>query len=148
MHSWLSSASSNFFLSLQGVQQPCEDPLVDSSSNHRTQRVLFSCACMHTESNALLVEYLLTEHSLVLHSSVHLLALAQCPPSRALRIVSDFGSSLNSQQISSQCTTMHMLNAHLAELHRTPQSFCLQLCLSYIALPPSYSTTLRSSLNC
>jgi hypothetical protein len=50
MPSWLSSASSNLLLSLQGVQQPCEDPSVDSSLNYRTQRVLFSCACLHTYS--------------------------------------------------------------------------------------------------
>jgi hypothetical protein len=52
--------------------------------NSRTQRVLFSCACLHTDSNAHLAKYLLTEHSTVL-SSVH---------------------------------SLHLLNAHLAELHR------------------------------
>jgi hypothetical protein len=68
MPSWLSFYSSNLLLSLQGVQQPCEDPSVDSSFNYRTQRVLFSCACLHTNSNALLAEYLLPEHSTVLSS--------------------------------------------------------------------------------
>jgi hypothetical protein len=48
--------SSNLLLSLQGVQQPCEDPLVDSSFNYRTQRVLFS--------------------------SVPVCTISQCPPGR------------------------------------------------------------------
>jgi hypothetical protein len=46
-------------------------------------------------------------------------APSQCPPGRALRIFSDYCFFLNSQQSSSRCTTMHMLNAHLAELHIT-----------------------------
>jgi hypothetical protein len=36
-----------------------------------------------------------------------------------------------------------LLNAHLAELYRTPQSFCLQLCLAYIALPPEVFNNLQ-----
>jgi hypothetical protein len=39
--------SSNLLLSVQGVQQPCEDPSVDSSSNYRTQRVLSLCLSAH-----------------------------------------------------------------------------------------------------
>jgi hypothetical protein len=57
-----------------------------------------------------------------------LYAPAQCPSGRALRILSDSVSSVNSQQSSSFVHSLHWLNAHLAELHRTPQSFCLQLC--------------------
>jgi hypothetical protein len=69
MPSWLSFCSSNLLLSPQGVQQPCEDPSVDSSSNHRTQRVLFflclSAHCLY----ALLAEYLpSTERSAVMSS--------------------------------------------------------------------------------
>jgi hypothetical protein len=46
-------------------------------------------------------------------------ALAQCPPGRALRILSDsVFSFLNSQQSSSLNAPVHMLNAHLAELYR------------------------------
>jgi hypothetical protein len=77
--------SSNLLLSLQGVQQPCEDPSVDSSSKFQNSKSsLLFCACLHTDSNALLAEYLFTEHPTVL-SSVH---------------------------------SLHLLNAHLAELHR------------------------------
>jgi hypothetical protein len=69
MPSWLSFCSSNLLLSLQGVQQPCEDPSVDSSSNYRTQRVLFSSLCLSAHySNAHLAEYLLPERSTVLSS--------------------------------------------------------------------------------
>jgi hypothetical protein len=50
--------------------------------------------------------------------SVHL-ALARCPPGRALRILND---SVSSSELSTEfflkCTLAHMLNAHLAELHR------------------------------
>jgi hypothetical protein len=52
--------SSNLLLSAQGVQQPCEDPSVDSSSISRTQRV----------------------------PPVHF-GITQCPPGRVSRILSD-----------------------------------------------------------
>jgi hypothetical protein len=67
-------------------------------------------------------------------------APTQCPPGRALRILSD-SSSLELTTEFYLCALLAMLNAHLAELHRTPQSFCLQLCSSYTALPPRCSTT-------
>jgi hypothetical protein len=63
MPSWHSFAQENFLLRLQGVQQPCEDPSLDSSSSSRTQRVLSSCALWHL-LNALLAECL--ESSVIL----------------------------------------------------------------------------------
>jgi hypothetical protein len=146
MPSWLSFCSSNLLLSLQGVQQPCEDPSVDSSFKFRTQRVLFSSVPVCTLLNAHLAEYLLQNFQQFcppVHS-MHLLNahLAELSESSVILFL------LNSQQSSSSVHSLHLLNAHLAELHRTPQSFCLQLCLSYTALPPRYSTTLRSSLSC
>jgi hypothetical protein len=38
--------------------------------------------------------------------------------------------------------SLHLLNAHLAELYRTPQRFCLQLCFS-TALPPEVFNNLK-----
>jgi hypothetical protein len=73
-----------------------------------------------------------------------LLAPAQCPPGRASQNSSKLLSELTTEFLL-QCTTMPMLNAHWAEPYRTPKRFCLQLCLSYTALPPRYLTTLRSS---
>jgi hypothetical protein len=60
--------------------------------------------------------------------SMHHYAYAQCPLGRALRILSDSDFNLNSQQSSSPVHSLHWLDALLAELHRTPQRFCLQLC--------------------
>jgi hypothetical protein len=79
----------------QGVQKPCENPSVDSSLNYRTQRVLFFfCACLHTDSIPSRQSFfsLPTERSTVMSSLVHL-APTRCPPGRALRILSDSGSS-------------------------------------------------------
>jgi hypothetical protein len=113
--------SSNLLLSSQGVQQPYEDPSVDSSSNYRTQRVLFLCLsalCL----NALLAEY---QESLVILASYELttkfflcalLAIAQCPLGRA---------SQNSLEI------------------------FLQLCSSHIVFPPEVFSNLKGlPLNC
>jgi hypothetical protein len=108
--SWLSSCSSNLLLSLQGVQQPCEDPSVDSSSKFQNSKSSLLLLCLSAQYlNAHQAEYLFTERSTVL-SSVHSLLL---------------------------------LNAHLAEFHRTPQRFCLQLCFSYTAFPPEVFNNLK-----
>jgi predicted permease len=40
------------------------------------------------------------------------------------------------------CALLALLNAHLAELYRTPQRFCLQLCFS-TALPPEVFNNLK-----
>jgi hypothetical protein len=109
--------SSNLLLSLQGVQQPCEDPSLDSSSNPELKE-FFLCALWHL-LNALLAECL--ESSVIL-TSVELTteflpnathAFTQCPPGRALQN--------SSELLSSHCV------------------------LSHTVLPPRYSTTLRSS---
>jgi hypothetical protein len=90
--------SSNLLLSLQGVQQPCEDPSVDSSLNSRTQRVLFSCACLHMSQcppgRVSFHRTMPTSRNSSVRTLCALLAPAQCPLGRALRILSDSGSSL------------------------------------------------------
>jgi hypothetical protein len=58
-----------------------------------------------------------------------LCALAQCPPEELHRIPQSFYLMLNSKS-SSSVHSLHWLNTHLTELHRTPQRFCLQLCFS------------------
>jgi hypothetical protein len=148
MPSWLSFCSSNLLLSLQGVQQPCEDPSVDSSFKFRTQRVLFSSVPVCTLSQCppgRVSSHRTFNSSVLFCAPMHLLNahLAELSESSVILFLLK-----NSQQSSSSMHHLHLLNAHLAELHRTPQSFCLQLCLSYTALPPRYSTTLRSSLSC
>jgi hypothetical protein len=95
------SCSSNSLLSLQGVQQPCEDPLLDSSLFQNSKEFF------HVLS-----------------------APTQCPPGRASRILSDSNFSLNPQWIPSSMQPMHLFNALLVELYRTPQRFYLLLCLS------------------
>jgi hypothetical protein len=49
--------------------------------------------------------------------------LAQCPPGRALRILSD---SVLPSELTAEffpfMHSLHLLNAHLVELHRTPQN--------------------------
>jgi hypothetical protein len=72
-------------------------------------------------------------------------APAQCPPGRALRILSDSVLLLNSQQSSSNCTLCICSMPTWQSSTEFTVEFCLQLCLSYTALPPRYSTTLRSS---
>jgi hypothetical protein len=144
MPSWLSFCSSNLLLSLQGVQQPCEDPSVDSSSNYRTQRVLFLVpVCTLSQCPPGRVSSHRTSNSSVLFCApMHLLNahLAELSESSVILVLLELTAEFFSMH--SLCT---MLNAHLAELHRTPQRFCLQLCSSpYTALPPRYSTTLRS----
>jgi hypothetical protein len=90
---------------------------VDSSSLPELKEFsFFLCLSAHF-LDALLAEYLLHR---TFNSSVSFcapFAPAQCPPGRALRILSD-SVSLNSQQSSFQLHLVHMLNAHLAELYR------------------------------
>jgi hypothetical protein len=59
------------------------------------------------------------------------LLCTECPPGRALQF---FNRVL--------CALLALLNAHLAELYRTPQRFCLQLCFS-TALPPEVFNNLK-----
>jgi hypothetical protein len=151
---------------------------VDSSSSSRTQRVLFSSVPICTLLDALLAEYLLHRtfnSSVFLRAPLHLLnaLLAELSESSVILFLLQTHS-----RVPSSVHSLHWLNAHLAELYRTPQrfclllnsqqsssnctlcicsmptwqssteftaEFCLQLCLSYTALPPRYSTTLRSS---
>jgi hypothetical protein len=61
----------------------------------------------------------------------------------SIESLSDSIFFLNSQEFFSSMQPVHLLNALLAELYRTPQRFCLLLCLLYTALPPRCSTTLR-----
>jgi hypothetical protein len=145
--------------------------------NTELKRVLFSCVvCTMSLCPPGRVSSSRTSSSSVLLCTY---APAQCPPGRALRILSDSASSLNFSTEVFLCAPLSpLLNALLAELHRilsdsgfclnsqqsssnctlclcsmpTWQSFteltakfCLQLCLSYTALPPRCSTTLRSS---
>jgi hypothetical protein len=73
MPSWLSSASSNFLLSLQGVQQPCEDPSVDSSSKFQNSKSsLFFCAvCTLTQCPPGRVSFHRTSNSSVSCAPMH-----------------------------------------------------------------------------
>jgi hypothetical protein len=113
--------SSNLLLSLQGVQQPCEDPSVDSSSNSQNSKSsLLSCACLHT-------------YSMPTWQSIFSQNIQQfCPSAHPMHLLNahlaELSESLvilfflkNSQQSSSSVHSLHLLNAHLAELHRTPQ---------------------------
>jgi hypothetical protein len=101
--------SSNLLLSLQGVQQPCEDPSVDSSSIQNSKSSSL-CAYLHTDSmpswQSSIPEYRTSE---ILSSSelttefffCALLALAQCPLGRALQ---------NSKRVSvCNCVLLHSL---------------------------------------
>jgi hypothetical protein len=92
MPSWLSFYSSNLLLSLQGVQQPCEDPSVDSSSKFQNSKssLLPVPVCTLSQCPPGRVSSHRTSNSSVLCA---LLAPAQCPLGRALRILSDSGSS-------------------------------------------------------
>jgi hypothetical protein len=131
MPSWLSFYSSNLLLSLQGVQQPCEDPSVDSSFKPHNSKEFSSLLCLSAHClNAHLAECLLPE----LQQFCLLLctyALAQCPPGRALRILSDSGSSPNSQQSPSSVHPLHLLNAHLAKLYRNHERDFVCNCVSH-----------------
>jgi hypothetical protein len=149
MPSWLSSASSNSLLSLQGVQQPCEDPSVDYSFNYRTQRVLFSSLCLPACClNALLAEYLLAELPAVLSPSAHPLHMLNAH----LAELSESSVILFLLELTVEFLSMHLCAYAQCPLGRalqnSQQSFCLQLCLSYTTLPPRYSVTLRSSPSC
>jgi hypothetical protein len=62
--------------------------------------------------------------------SMHHYAYAQFPLGKALIILSDSDFNLNLQQSSSLVHSLHWLDALLAELHKTPQRSCLQLCFS------------------
>jgi hypothetical protein len=121
---------------------------VDPSSSFRTQRVLFSFVpiCTLTRCPPGRVSFS-TERSSSSVSFVHSYALARCPPGRALRILSDSVSSELTAEflpqmhpcirsmptwqssterpqrfcLLSNCTPCTVLNAHLAELYRTPQ---------------------------
>jgi hypothetical protein len=96
MPSWLSFYSSNLLLSLQGVQQPCEDPSVDSSSITELKEFF---------------------------SSVPICTLTQCPPGRVIQNSSEI---LSSSELTTEfffCALLALLNAHLAELYRTQREF-------------------------
>jgi hypothetical protein len=116
-------------------------------SVHRTQRVLFSCACLHTNSNAHLAEFCHFHKTLNgsvffralialarcpprrVSFSLRAYALAQCPPGRAFQNPQRLCFSF---QISAEFFLQHLvltLNAHLVEPYRTPKRLCLQLCL-------------------
>jgi hypothetical protein len=90
-------------------------------SQHRTQRVLSSSVPICTLPRRPPGSIFSTEHSTVLGSFCAPFAPAQCPPGRALRILSDSGLPSNSQQSSSPTQPVHMLNAHLAELSQNLQ---------------------------
>jgi hypothetical protein len=94
--------SSNLLLSLQGVQQPCEDPSVDSSfkfQNSKSSLLLcLSAQCL----NAHLAEYLL--QNIQQFCLLCTYAPAQCPLGRALRILSDSGSS---SELTTEFFSMH-----------------------------------------
>jgi hypothetical protein len=127
--------SSNLLLStIKVFNIPVKIPQWNLPSEHRTQRVLFP-QCLPAQClNAHLAEYLLTEHPIVLFSFCSLIRLLNAllvEPSKSLVILS---SSVNLQQGSSSVHSLHWINALLSELHRTPQSFCLKLSISYTTL--------------
>jgi hypothetical protein len=82
MPSWISFCSSNLLLSLQGVQQPYEDPSVDSSSNiQNSKSSLLLCACLHNVSmptwQSIFPFHLLNSHLVELSESSVILFLPE-----------------------------------------------------------------------
>jgi hypothetical protein len=99
---------------------PMKIPPWTLPSEYRTQRVLFSLCLPAQCLNAHLAECLLSY-------APH--ALAQCPLGKVSRVLSDSDFLRTHSRVLLQ-HPVPVLNAHLAELHRTPQRFCLQLCSS------------------
>jgi hypothetical protein len=108
----------------------------------RTQRVLSLCLSAHysmpsSRENSLLLLSELTQSS---QCTLHWLNdLAELQESSVI---------LSSSELTTEfflCALLALLNAHLAELYRTPQRFCLQLCSSTQPCLLRCSTTSRSS---
>jgi hypothetical protein len=80
--------SRNLLLSVQGVQQPCEDPSVGSSSNLQNSKSSLS---------------------------VLVCTLTQCPPGRVVEKSSELLSPSELTTDLFLCALLHLLDAHLAE---------------------------------
>jgi hypothetical protein len=142
MPSWLSFCSSNLLLSLQGVQQPCEDPSVDSSSNSRTQRVLFSSVpvCTLSQCPPGRVSSPRTSNSSVLCAPMHLLNahLAELSESSVILVL-----FLNSQQSSS---SVHPCTVHAqCPLGRASQNSS-EILSATVSLPHSLASKVFNNL--
>jgi len=100
---------------------------------------------LHTSSNAHLVEYLLLDRPTVL-SSMHSLHLLNPHLAELFRILSDSSSPFwtHSQVLPNALWCICSMPTCQSSSQNSKQSFCLILCISYTALPPRYSTTLRS----
>ena len=129
MPSWHSFAQENFLLSLQGVQQPYEDPSLESSLSLNSKSSLY--ALWHL-LNALLAEcpessVILFLYELIEKFLLNTMCLCSMPSWKSSIEPSVVLSSSWTQQ-SSSVHSMNLLNALLAELYRTPQRFYLLLC--------------------
>jgi hypothetical protein len=112
----------------------------------RTQRVLFSCAYLHTYSMPTWQSIFLQniqQFCPLLCTLMHLLnaLLAELSESLVILVL-----LLNSQQSSSSVHSLHWLNAHLAELYRTPQRFLSATVFFSTALPPEVFNNLTGLL--
>jgi hypothetical protein len=112
--------------SFRVFSNPVKIPQWILPSNYRTQRVLFSCACLHTVSMPTWQSIFSQnfQQFCPLCAPMHLLNAHLAELSESSVILFFF---LNSQQSSSFVHSLHWLNAHLAELHRilSDSGFCL-----------------------
>jgi hypothetical protein len=143
----LATSSSNLLLSLLGVQQPSEDPSVDSSSTPELKE-FSSLLCLSAHFlDALLAEYLSPQNVQQFWvpsvHPLHLLNALLAELSESSVILVFF---FNSQQSSSSSTScLCSMPTWQSSLQNLQQSSVCNCVLSYTALPPRYSTTLRSS---
>jgi hypothetical protein len=100
----------------QGVQQPCEDPSVDSSSNLQNSKSSLP---------------------------VPVCTLTQCPPGRVVQNSSELLSSSELTTEFFSVHSLHWLNAHLAELYRTQREFLSATVFFSTALPPEVFNNLK-----
>jgi hypothetical protein len=115
---------------------------VDSSLTSRTQRVLFSCACLHTNSMP-------TWQSFPFQRMFSCYVFFPCAPMHSLNAhLAELSESsmilslLNSQQSSSSVHSLHLLNAHLEELYRIHN----RILSATVSLPHSLASKVFSNL--
>jgi hypothetical protein len=141
--------SSNLLLSLQGVQQPCEDPSVDSSSISELKEFLLSLALTQCPPAQCQESSITTEFFLC----ALLALLAECALQQLNALLAEFTELLcfclllNSQQSSSLCTPCTGSMPTWQSFTELKESFCLQLCSSPQPCLLRCSTTSRSSLS-
>jgi hypothetical protein len=84
----------------------------------RTQRVLFTSVSVYTLPRSPPGRVPSPQNVQQFYPFYAPFSPAQCPPGRALRILSDSSPLKNSQQSSSSTQPVRMLNAHLEEIYR------------------------------